>query len=802
MTVRRSLLLAVLIGAVAVATPVIAAQNSAPTQKKSTPSPNAQTSENLVIDADELVYDRDNQTASASGNVKLYYKGKVLEADKVIYDQKTKRVTAIGHAKLTEPSGDIAYGERFVLTDDFRDGFINSLRIDTIDKTHFVAPRAERIGSDVTVFEKGTYTACDACKEDPAKPAFWQIKAKRIIHNKKEQVIYYEDAQFELFGIPVFYSPFFYAPDTSVKKKTGLLNIVPGFSSTLGTSLSASYFINLAPDYDLTLSPSYFSQQGFLAQAEWRQLLDAGSYTLRVAGISQQNPDSYLKGANGPGDMTERGYVETYGKMAINKNWYWGWDLALISDKWFLENYKVDSPSITKLGSIKYESTSTAYLRGNGDRSFFDLSGYSFKTLISTDAQEYQPFVLPVLDYDRRFNGPTGIGGEFDLSANFLHVTRQEADYGTLSGTCNPLAPTSTNCYLRGIGGNYARYTTELAWRRTFIDNLGQSWTPFSSARLDLAFSTLSTSGTGNQNQDALISNTDEPLSRTMGAIGVTYRYPFISLGETVTQQIEPIVQLIARPNETNISMFPNEDAQSLVFDDTNLFSVDKFSGYDRVEGGVRANIGGQYTLNFNNGAYANFLLGQSFHLSGLNSYASRGIALEGAQSGLDTAMSDYISRFQLVPSQDYSFTARGRFSENDLSPKRVELETRATFDKLTTSLNYAFFAAQPDAGITKNRDGFGVGSAYRVNENWNVFGSALFYLENQSLYSTNLADYRLGATYDNECTTVTVSYNSREPLLTGTTDREQVLWLSFTFRTLGSLQFTQRSTETSDLSN
>ena len=244
----RSLIAGFLIGCLWAASQAYAAPKSPDLSKKPSATEEAAP---LVIDADELVYDRDNEIAAASGNVKLYYKGKILEADKVTYNQKTRRVTAKGHARLTEPSGDIVYGDTFELTSDFRDGFIKSLRIDTIDKTHFVAPRAERIASDITVFDKGTYTACDACKEDPAKPPFWQIKAKRIIHNKKEQVIYYEDASFELFGTPIFYSPFFYAPDSTVKKKTGLLNIMPVFSSTLGASLSASYFINLAPDYEI-----------------------------------------------------------------------------------------------------------------------------------------------------------------------------------------------------------------------------------------------------------------------------------------------------------------------------------------------------------------------------------------------------------------------------------------------------------------------------------------------------------------------------------------------------------------------
>jgi LPS-assembly protein len=56
---------------------------------------------------------------------------------------------------------------------------------------------------------------------------------------------------------------------------------------------------------------------------------------------------------------------------------------------------------------------------------------------------------------------------------------------------------------------------------------------------------------------------------------------------------LEPIAQIVARPNESRIGRLPNEDAQSLVFDDSNLFSWDRFSGYDRVEGGVR----GTYAL-------------------------------------------------------------------------------------------------------------------------------------------------------------------------------------------------------------
>ena len=89
-----------------------------------------------------------------------------------------------------------------------------------------------------------------------------------------------------------------------------------------------------------------------------------------------------------------------------------------------------------------------------------------------------------------------------------------------------------------------------------------------------------------------------------MPTVGLEYRYPFISVQSWGTQTIEPIAQVIARPNEPQIGKWPNEDAQSLIFDDSNLFRVDKFSGWDRIEGGGRANYALSYTAQFNHGGF------------------------------------------------------------------------------------------------------------------------------------------------------------------------------------------------------
>src|SRR5262249_29444600 len=152
-----------------------------------------------------------------------------------------------------------------------------SLRLDTPDNTHFTAPWMERVGGETTIFYNGTYTACKPCFDQPDKPPTWQIKAKKIIHQNEEQTIYYEDATFELWGLPIIYLPYFSTPDPSVKKKTGFLAPRYYVRSQLGFGVGTPFFWNLAPNYDLTLTPNFFTKQGFLGEIEWRHKIFNGS---------------------------------------------------------------------------------------------------------------------------------------------------------------------------------------------------------------------------------------------------------------------------------------------------------------------------------------------------------------------------------------------------------------------------------------------------------------------------------------------------------------------------------------------
>ncbi|WP_305728199.1 LptA/OstA family protein, partial [Bradyrhizobium sp. th.b2] len=124
----------------------------------------------MLVQATEVDYDYNNSRISAVGNVQMFYNGTSVEADKVIYDQKTKRLHAEGNIRMTDAEGKITYANIMDLSDDYRDGFVDSLRVDTEDQTRMAATRADRSSGNYTVFDNGVYTACAPCKDDPKKP--------------------------------------------------------------------------------------------------------------------------------------------------------------------------------------------------------------------------------------------------------------------------------------------------------------------------------------------------------------------------------------------------------------------------------------------------------------------------------------------------------------------------------------------------------------------------------------------------------------------------------------------------------
>jgi LPS-assembly protein len=278
----------------------------------------------------------------------------------------------------------------------------------------------------------------------------------------------------------------------------------------------------------------------------------------------------------------------------------------------------------------------------------------------------------------------------------------------------------------------------------------------------------------------------DNSQLRVMPTVGLEYRYPFINVQSWGTQTIEPMAQLIARPNETGIGVLPNEDAQSLIFDDTNLFRIDKFSGWDRVEGGGRANVGVQYTAQFNRGGFVNALFGQSYQLFGTNSFAVGDATNTGLESGLDTNRSDYVARVMYQPDRVWSFITRFRFDHDTFDVQRFETEARASFDRWSLSVLYGDYAAQPLLGFLDRRQGILTSGTYKITQNW-VANAAVRY----DLAAEKLSGTQFGIGYIDDCLIVALNY-MRNYNFSGVASVDDRIMLQMTLRTLGGTSIGQ----------
>lgn len=725
----------------------------------------------MLLAADELIYNNDTGVVVATGGVQIDYGAYKLVAERVEYDQNTGRMRAIGSVEMIEPNGNRIYADDLDVTDDFAEGFVNALRIETPDNTRIAAESAERSGGALTTFNNGVYTACEPCKDNPERAPFWQVKAERVIQNGETKTIRLERATFELFGMPIAVLPYLEIPDHTAKRKSGFL--MPSYrnSEKLGYGVSVPYYLVISPYTDLTLTGTGYTKQGFLAEAEFRQNFANGEHTLRMAGISQLKPGEFTANTSDALEQ-ERGMIASKGQFRINPRWTFGWDIMAQTDNNFSRTYGIAGYNGS---TVKSE----VYLTGLSSRSYFDLRGTRFDIQDADEtnlAERRQAFVHPSLDYARTFSDPVA-GGELALSVNGYSLSRKVDDLVARPGlaTTNPL---NADLY-RGFAGANSRLSTELEWKRTFTAMNGLRLTPILAARGDLNSINVDTAP---GDYDGVFAGNGSH-ARGMVTAGLEASYPVLVTTANSSHVIEPIAQVFVRPDERLAGGLPNEDAQSFVFDATSLFERDKFSGFDRAEGGTRANVGLRYTGSFSNGMTTHASFGQSFHLAGLNSFSTPDLAQATRNSGLEEDVSDFVGMVGLSTSGGFSLAASARFDKDDFRAERTDVRAGYSTGRLSTSLTFSEIKApRPFVAGTEDRREMTGFASLKLHEYWSVAASASYDLVDEKFNKT-----AFGLLYQDECFAFSLGYeNKRDD--GNTVARDWSVGARLSFRTLGGI--------------
>jgi LPS-assembly protein len=663
---------------------------AAPAHKKAASNSTGVAAGDVLLQADEAIYNTHTNVVTARGHVEIANNERVLLADSVSYDQNSGVVTAEGHVSVLEANGNVAFGNKVVLNKDMADGVVEGFAALIGPNGRFVAISAERREGRYLIGHRAVFTPCKVCAKDPVP--LWQVKAYRIIHDNVKKQIAYEDATIEFMGVPVLYTPYFSQPDPSVKHKTGLLLPDIGSSRLLGSFAHVPVYIALSDSRDVTISPLFTTDAGTVVQGEYRERWGVGGMWLQGSlGYNSNAPDG-----NGPWES----HLFGSGRVPITGTWRTGYDVELTSSDTYLKRYGI---------SDKDRLTSDLFFEGVNGRSRAAITGYFFQGLRITDASGQIPIVLPLIEYTYIPEHKL-FGGQFRFDTNLLSIFRTE-------------------------GEDDQRASAAASWRLPFITGDGQLITFEAMARGDVY-----------RTQDALLtdptaSKNSTTIVRALTLASLEWRWPFVSTttsGNT-SYVIEPIMQLIAAPYGGNPKGIPDEDSASFEFDTTDLFNINKFPGLDRWEDGPRAIAGVRWSAVFPDGVIET-TLGEEFRLRDNRHFAP--------DSGLGGTRSDIVGRVKVDFSPYIDLTHQIRINQQTGAIESNQVDLKAKYDRSFIDLTYLSLPAEDlGTGIPQSRKEINLSASLGIFENWFIFASAI-----RDLEQSEMRDARLGLTYQDEC--------------------------------------------------
>ena len=650
-----------------------------------------------LISADEVTFDEKLNIVTASGNVEISQGDRIVKADAVSYNINTNVVTATGNVALLEPTGDVVFAEYIELSKDLSEGFIRDIRVLLTDRSRLAAVSGQRTGGNRTELSKAIFSPCNLCKDDPTRAPLWQLKADRVVHDQAEKEIRYYDARMEFFGVPVAYSPYLSHPDPTVKKKSGFLAPTFRNSDSLGFSTQIPYFWNIAPNQDLTIAPIFTVEQGAVAAGQYRHLFSNGFIDISGSATIADRED-------GGGQTAEdrfRGHIDAQGRFDIDDTWRWGFDANRSSDDTYMRLYDFGSDRTL---------TSRAFVEGFRGRNYAAVNSFAYQGLRQSDVNDESPIILPLADYNF-ISEPLFADSIVRFDANLLALTRSE-------------------------GRDSRRASLVGGWDLPFVSPLGDSYKFTAQVQADGYWVNGVDPDSNEVNPTG--STFDGFTGRVFPQLAAEWRYPWVRTDDTFSQVIEPIVQVVAAPNGSNPGEIPNEDSRDFEFDDTNLFSLNRFAGLDRVDSGSRVNYGLKWKLFHGNGSSEAFV-GQSYALKENDDFSEN--------SGLADHFSDYVGRVRVNPISEIDLSYRFRIDDEDLEARRNEVALRIGPPLLNFRVNYLFLDNTSEVDEFGDREEVTFRVDSQLSQYWSTFASHRRDVQEKSSLET-----RFGLTYQDEC--------------------------------------------------
>ncbi|MEL6645040.1 MAG: LPS assembly protein LptD [Pseudomonadota bacterium] len=642
----------------------------------------------LVADSVEI---RADATLVAEGNVEVFFEGSRLTASRVIYDRNGDTLSIEGPMILSAGDDAVIVADSAELETDLTDGIIESARLVLDRQLQIAASEIARAGGRFTRLTRAVASSCEVCTS--GNPPLWEIRASRVVRDELERQLYFDDAQFRIVGVPLLYLPRLRLPDPSLRRATGFL--VPEFEqrSRLSTGIRIPYFIRLGDQADLTLRP-YLSSATTTLESVYRHELPRGS--LRFEGAVSRD-DIRI------GDT--RAYLFAEGQFDLPRDFTLDFDAELVSDTAYLLDYGYSTKdrldSALSVNRTRNTQTVTAGIT-------------SFRSLRASDVAVTDELPNEIIEAELRQR---------------LFADAQWGQAWLSFGAIGLQRPSNAP----GVGRDVSRLSAGLEWSADAMFPAGVIGK--AEARLDVDQYIVS--------EDPAFDDT----TRISPAAGVSLGWPLARTdAEGARHLLTPQVQLAWA--DTSGEDVPNEDSTTVEFDEGNLFALSRFPGSDRIEEGLRANLGVSWTRYDPEGWSLGLTVGRVLRFDSPAQF--------GADTGLAGSASDWLFAANYRLSDMVALWSRALIDDNlevNVSETRVSVRQR----RASLEGSYLFRAAEPLEGRFDDIAELAVDGAFVIDDNWTARADWRF--EGDAGRTTEAG---IGVKYENECIGVDLSLSRR----------------------------------------
>ena len=704
------------------------------------PAATAPGEERINFEADQVEYGSDTQIVTAAGNVVLVKGDQSVHADNVVWNRQSGQIVATGNVRAVDQDGNLLLTDRVELTDELKAGMIENLLLVMREGGRIAADKGVRDAAGRIILTNAAYTACaventSGCAKRPS----WRINAKRVIYDPVSQRVRYVGAKLEIFGIAVPLP--LLAHSTNGSAGSGLLPPSLGFSRSNGVEFQQGYYLRLSQSRDLTVAGHVYSQVLPMISAQYRELTDIAAY--QITGYATRSPRLPIDQTGATSRLDFRGAIDANGRFQFSPEWSLTSSARLATDRTFLRRYEISRDDRLR---------NTINLERIDPDSYLSIAAWATQTLQVGVNQGQVPIALPAIDYRRRLTVPV-IGGKVELQANSLGI-------------------------IRGDGQDSQRAFAGARWDLRKITLAGLDATLTGLVRGDVYHS--------DENfltATAAYRGTPGWQARGIALAAIDVKYPLVGAFLGGTQILTPRIQVVASPSINNFDI-PNEDSRAIELEDTNLFALNRFPGYDRVEDGTRFTYGIDWRFERPEWRVSS-TIGQSYRLTSKPSFFPNG-------TGLTSRTSDVVGRTQVRYREFVSLTHRFRLDKDGLAVRRNEFD--ATIGSHKTYLELGYLRLNRDIAAfedLQDREELRVAGRVAFAHYWSVFGSGVFNLTDRNEDPSFTSDgfqplrTRLGVAYADECLEMSLTFR-RDYVSTGDARKGNSFLVRLALKNLG----------------